>query len=101
MLFWLSVPAKGIYIIIGGTSTGVDSINNPPSATNGVASKAQGQIENAAINSTVISDENLMYFTEELFDKQVINLSRYLDLNLQKRVRGNAQGAVVDEAPEP
>lgn len=69
---------------------------------NGAVSKASDvQAENPALNSGFISDENLMKFTEELFDKVDKNLYQYVELNLQKRVTNSNQETVPDEAPEP
>jgi poly(U)-specific endoribonuclease len=74
----------------------------PSGTTNGAVSRTPDGQPEVPPPSNVISDEDLMKFTEELFDKYENNLYQYVDLNLQKRVNSPPEGAKVpDEAPEP
>ncbi|KAJ8668007.1 hypothetical protein QAD02_009670 [Eretmocerus hayati] len=88
----------------GSPSTDSNVKAYPASTSNGVLSKTpEAQPEIPPANAgPVISDENLMKFTEELFDKQDRDLNQYIELNLQKKVSGNNPSETVpDEAPEP
>ena len=86
-----------LFELFPGTTSG---LGDPATATNGAVVKTA---EAPATPANFISDEDLMKFTEELFDKQDVNLNQYVELNLQKRASNlnNPDAAVPDEAPEP
>nr|XP_012149082.1 PREDICTED: poly(U)-specific endoribonuclease homolog [Megachile rotundata]XP_012149083.1 PREDICTED: poly(U)-specific endoribonuclease homolog [Megachile rotundata]XP_012149084.1 PREDICTED: poly(U)-specific endoribonuclease homolog [Megachile rotundata]XP_012149085.1 PREDICTED: poly(U)-specific endoribonuclease homolog [Megachile rotundata]XP_012149087.1 PREDICTED: poly(U)-specific endoribonuclease homolog [Megachile rotundata]XP_012149088.1 PREDICTED: poly(U)-specific endoribonuclease homol len=91
-----------------GTNTGVigatSGVNgNLSAATRSNASNDQNSSSGypSTVDNTVfnrISDKELFQITEELFAKSSFNVSKYLKLNLQKRV---TSPNVTDEAKEP
>ncbi|KAJ8676671.1 hypothetical protein QAD02_012458, partial [Eretmocerus hayati] len=88
----------------GFPSNGPNNAGNPPPTNNGggAADNSNVQSNSTPNNIPVISDEQLMKITEELFEKHDEDLNQYVELNLQKRIlNNNSSASVSDEASEP